>query len=45
LIDLGKFVRQHTLGLYAGQGSVDVLVDINVAILGGLDARNPQQAA
>jgi len=43
LIDLGKFVRQHTLGLYGGRGTVDVLIDINVAILGGLDPRNPQQ--
>lgn len=45
LIDLGKFVRQHTLGLYSGQGSVDVLIDINVAILGGLDARSAHSTA
>lgn len=44
LVDLGKFVRQHTLGLYAGRGSVGVLIDINMAILGGLDAFNTQQA-
>lgn len=43
LIDLGKFVRQHTLGLYAGRGEVDVLIDINVAILDGLNAGTPQQ--
>ena len=36
LIGLAKFVRVHTLALYAGQGSVDVLVDINTAILKGL---------
>ena len=45
LIDLGKFVRQHTLKLYAGEGSVDVLIDINVAILGGLDTRNAKEAS
>jgi len=43
LIDLGKFVRQHTLGLYAGRGEVDVLIDINVAILDGLEARMSQK--
>lgn len=36
IISLGLFVRNHTLGLYAGNGSVDVLVDINTAILKGL---------
>lgn len=44
LIDLGKFVRQHTLGLYAGRGEVDVLIDINVAILDGLVARTPRKS-
>ena len=44
LVDLGKFVRQQTLGIYAGRGNVDVLIDINMAILGGLDAYNSPQA-
>ncbi|MGJ8560761.1 MAG: flagellar biosynthesis regulator FlaF [Litorimonas sp.] len=39
LIDLGRFVRFHTHGLYAGTGTVDVLVDINVAVLQGLLGR------
>lgn len=36
LIGLAKFVRVHTMSLYRGEGSVDVLVDINTAILKGL---------
>jgi flagellar protein FlaF len=36
LIELGRFVRAHTHALYNGRGSVDVLVDINTAILKGL---------
>lgn len=36
LIGLAKFVRVHTMALYRGEGSVDVLVDINTAILKGL---------
>lgn len=36
LIGLAKFVRVHTIALYRGEGSVDVLVDINTAILKGL---------
>ena len=36
LIGLSKFVRVHTMALYRGEGSVDVLVDINTAILKGL---------
>ena len=36
IISLGRFVRFHTHGLYSGSGSVDVLVDINTAILKGL---------
>lgn len=39
LIELGRFVRFHTHGLYAGTGTVDVLVDINVAVLQGLMGR------
>lgn len=39
LIELGRFVRFHTHGLYAGTGTVDVLVDINVAVLQGLLGR------
>ncbi|MGB3454754.1 MAG: flagellar biosynthesis regulator FlaF [Litorimonas sp.] len=36
LISLGLFVRNHTLALYRGEGSADVLVDINTAVLKGL---------
>jgi flagellar protein FlaF len=36
LLSLGRFVRTHTHGILAGNGSVDVLVDINTAILKGL---------
>ncbi|MEM7728182.1 MAG: flagellar biosynthesis regulator FlaF [Pseudomonadota bacterium] len=36
LIGLAKFVRAHTIGLYGGNGTVDVLVDINTAVLKGL---------
>lgn len=39
LIELGRFVRFHTHGLYAGTGTVDVLVDINSAVLQGLMGR------
>lgn len=39
LINLGNFVRKHTLGLYAGHGDVAVLIDINKAILGGLSGQ------
>jgi len=39
LMELGRFVRFHTHGLYAGTGTVDVLVDINVAVLQGLMGR------
>lgn len=39
LIELGRFVRFHTHGLYAGTGTVDVLVDINIAVLQGLLGR------
>lgn len=46
LINLGNFVRQHTLRLYAGDGEVAVLVDINKAILGGLTGQaKPAEAA
>lgn len=50
LMELGRFVRFHTHGLYAGTGTVDVLVDINVAVLQGLLGRpgassNASQAA
>lgn len=45
LIDLGTFVRKHTLQLYAGQGTVNVLIDINVAILGGLEGNSSQHVA
>lgn len=45
LIDLGNFVRQHTINLYSGRGDVDVLIDINVAILKGLEARSAREAA
>lgn len=50
LIELGRFVRFHTHGLYAGMGTVDVLVDINTAILQGLlgrpgDIKDGTQAA
>jgi len=44
LIELGRFVRFHTHGLYAGTGTVDALVDINVAILQGLMGRPGQTA-
>lgn len=50
LMELARFVRFHTHGLYAGTGTVDVLVDINVAVLQGLMGRpgqvsgNPQAA-
>jgi flagellar protein FlaF len=44
LIELGRFVRSHTHGLYAGTGTVDVLVDINSAVLQGLMGR-PGDAA
>lgn len=50
LIELGRFIRFHTHGLYSGTGTVDVLVDINVAVLQGLMGRpgqtsgNPQAA-
>lgn len=36
LIGLSKFVRVHTMALYRGEGSADVLIDINTAILKGL---------
>ena len=39
LMELSRFVRFHTHGLYAGTGTVDVLVDINVAVLQGLMGR------
>lgn len=39
LLSLGRFVRFHTHGLYSGTGTVDVLVEINTAILQGLLGR------
>jgi flagellar protein FlaF len=45
LINLGKFIRQHTFELYAGRGTVDVLIDINIAILGGLEGNPTEQPA
>ncbi|WP_298915648.1 flagellar biosynthesis regulator FlaF [uncultured Algimonas sp.] len=50
LLGLARFVRAHTQGLYAGTGTVDVLIDINTAILQGLmgqtgDASGASQAA
>ena len=39
LLGLARFVRHHTHGLYAGSGSVDVLIEINTAILKGLLGR------
>jgi flagellar protein FlaF len=36
LLQLANFVRTHTLGLYRNEGRVDVLVDINRAVLDGL---------
>jgi len=45
LMELGRFVRFHTHGLYAGLGTVDVLVDINVAVLQGLMGRPGQASA
>jgi flagellar protein FlaF len=44
LMELGRFVRFHTHGLYAGTGTVDVLVDINVAVLQGLMGRPGQES-
>ena len=39
LVSLANFVRRHTLGLYAGNGKIDILVDINKSILAGLSAQ------
>jgi flagellar protein FlaF len=39
LIGLARFVRFHTHGLYAGTGTVDVLLDINIAVMQGLLGR------
>ena len=36
IMGLSRFVRHHTHTLYSGSGSVDVLIDINTAILKGL---------
>lgn len=44
LIELGRFVRFQTHSLYAGMGSVDVLIDINMAILRGLLGQPGEQA-
>ena len=44
LLTLARFVRHHTHMLYQGSGAVDILVEINTAILQGL-LGNPGQAA
>jgi flagellar biosynthesis activator protein FlaF len=41
LIQLGHFVRQFTVRLLKGEDDVQVLIDINSAILEGLRATNP----
>lgn len=43
LLSLARFVRNHTHSLYEGTGSVDVLIEINTAILQGLLGR-PENA-
>lgn len=45
LLNIGDFVRRHTLGLYSGNGEVGVLVDINKAILAGLSQQKTAKAA
>lgn len=39
LMGLANFVRHHTHGLYSGNGTVDVLIELNTAILQGLLGR------
>jgi flagellar biosynthesis activator protein FlaF len=36
LLSLAEFVRRHSLAVLGGKGAVDVLVDINTAIMKGL---------
>ena len=36
IINLGEFTRQHTFKVLGGEASVDVLIDINKAIIDGL---------
>ncbi|GLQ21428.1 flagellar biosynthesis regulator FlaF [Algimonas porphyrae] len=44
LLTLARFVRYHTHTLYTGSGTVDILLEINTAILQGLLGRPGQVA-
>ena len=43
LISLALFVNRHTHAVLSGRGSVDILIEINTAIMKGLGSQAPAQ--
>lgn len=45
IISLALFVDRHTADILGGRGSVETLIAINQAIMGGLEGRRPDEMA